>query len=186
MSYGRNFGFRVTPDGGDRSGRYYNDDNIPLVIGAPVVITGNDDGLGRLGVELATGDQAAPLPGKGGILVYEWIQFLGVDPVITTYSDFGTAPIGKAVQVVSGPEVKVELKNTTQDSFLARADYPTPRVMVAGLGATPTISVGDKLTPGVGNDTDGYWAETSTTANAWLIVTYVDVERGLVEARLNF
>jgi hypothetical protein len=58
--------------------------------------------------------------------------------------------------------------------------------MVAGLGATPTVAVGDYLTPGTGNGTAGYWAETATEANAWLIVTAVNASTGEVEARVNF
>jgi hypothetical protein len=56
--------------------------------------------------------------------------------------------------------------------------------MVAGLGATPTLQVGDYLTPGTGNDSAGYWAETASAANAWLVVTLVDSARQEVEAEL--
>lgn len=189
MTYGRNFGFLVTPKGGQRAGRYAlaaGDDAIP--IGVPVLITGDENDLGLLEVSLATGDQAKPAPGKGGIAVYEHAPaaFNGFDPVITTYSDIDTVPEGAALQVISGSEVKVVLKNTTDTTFLSRTGYPTARKMVAGAGATPTVAVGDYLTPGAGNDTNGYWAETSTAANAWLIVTKVDTDRGEVEARLNF
>jgi hypothetical protein len=58
--------------------------------------------------------------------------------------------------------------------------------MVAGLGATPTVAIGDYLTPGAGDDVSGYWAETATAANGWLVVTKVDADRGELEARLNF
>jgi len=95
-------------------------------------------------------------------------------------------PAGEAVQVVNGEDVKVAFKNTTATSFLTRSNYPTARVMVAGLGATPTVAVGDYLTPGTGNNTAGYWAETATEANAWLVVTAVNASTGEVEARLNF
>lgn len=186
MSYGRNFDFLVPPQGGQRAGRYFNDEGAALPIGAPVVITSDENTLGLLGVELATGDQAKPAPGKGGIVVYEHIVYDGVDPVINTYSDLDTAPDGAAVQVISGSEVKVLLRNTTATTFLSRTSYPNARVMVAGLGATPTVAVGNYLTPGTGNDTDGYWAETATAANAWLIVTKVNASTGEVEARLNF
>lgn len=187
MSYGRNFSFRVTPKGGNRAGRYYLDGSDDLPIGAPVVLSGEEDSsTGRLGVELATGDQAKPKPGTGGILVYEHIQPIGQDPYLYTYSDYDTAPAGEAVQVVNGDDVKVAFKNTTATSFLTRSNYPTARVMVAGLGATPTVAVGDYLTPGTGNNTAGYWAETATEANAWLVVTAVNASTGEVEARVNF
>lgn len=188
MSYGRNFGFLATPKGNQRAGRYFNDEGAAIPIGAPVVITSDENDLGLLGLELATGDQAKPLPGKGGIVIYEHAPeaFNGVDSVITTYSDIDTVPVGAACQLISGSEVKVVLKNTTINTFLSRTGYPSTRTMVAGVGATPTVAVGNFLTPGTGNDTDGYWAETATAANAWLIVTKVDADRGEVEARLNF
>jgi hypothetical protein len=186
MSYGRNFSFRVTPKSGNRAGRYFLDGSTDLPIGAPVVLSGDTDAVGRLGVELAVGAQAKPLPGKGGVLVYEHIQHIGQDPYLSTYSDFDTVPAGEAVQVVNGEDVKVAYKNTTATSFLTRSNYPTARVMVAGLGATPTVAVGDMLTPGTGNNSAGYWAETATAANAWLVVTAVNASTGEVEARLNF
>lgn len=185
MSYGRNFEFRVTPRQGERAGRYYLDD-VARPIGAPVILSGETDGLGRLGVELATGEQDKPAPGTGGVLVYEHIQFIGVDPAESTYSDFDTAPAGKAVQVVNGTTVKVAFKNTEDTGFLTREDYPVARVMVEGVGATTTVEVGDFLTPGTGTDADGYWETTETAAKAWLVVTDVNSTTGEVEARLNF
>lgn len=182
----RNFSFRVPPKSVNRAGRYFLDSATDLPIGVPVVLSGDTDTTGRLGVELATSAQAKPLPGKGGVLVYEHIQHIGKDPYLSTYSDFDTVPVGAAVQVVNGEYVKLGLKNTTATSFLTRTSYPTARVMVAGLGATPTVAVGDMLTPGTGNDTDGYWAETATAANGWLVVTAVNASTGEVEARLNF
>jgi hypothetical protein len=185
MSYGRNFEFRVTPRQGERAGRYYLDD-VARPIGAPVVLSGATDGLGRLGVELVSGAQAKPAPGTGGVLVYEHIQFIGVDPAETTYSDLDTAPAGKAVQVVNGTTVKVAFKNTEDTGFLARENYPVARTMVDGIGATTTVEVGDFLTPGAGDDTDGYWAVTTDADEAWLVVTDVNSTTGEVEARLNF
>lgn len=186
MANSRNFEFRVSPDGGQRGGRYVLDGtSVPL--GVPVVTTGDVDALGRNIVTLATGAQDVPASGSGGILDYEEILYNGVDPVITTYSDLDTAPAGAAVQVVSGGEVKVAFKNTEDGNFFGRTGYPAGRVMVAGAGiATPTIAVDDLLTPGDGNDTDGYWAETSTASEAWLVVTNVNNDTGEVECRVNF
>lgn len=184
----RHFVFRVSPRHGERSGRFFLDaESDALPQGVPVVTTGDADSFGRAEVELATGAMDAPLPGQGGILVYDQFRYDGVDPVLNTYSDMDTVPAGKACQVISGDTVKIALKNTSSTSFLTRADYPTARVMVAGVSiATPTVAVGDMLTPGTGNDTDGYWAETSTASEAWLIVTSVDAATDTVEARLNF
>jgi hypothetical protein len=86
--------------------------------------------------------------------------------------------------MVSGSEVKVVLRNTADRTFLNTRSY-AGRVMVAGLGATPTLAVGDYLTPGTGDDDAGYWAE-GTAANGWLVITNVDAARGEVEARLTF
>ena len=135
----------------------------------------------------ATSAQDAPKPGEGGIAVYEYgpAAYAGDDPFLTTYSDKDTVPAGAAVQVVNGPDVKVVLRNTSDETFLNTRDY-TGRVMVGGLGATLTLAVGDYLTPGTGDDTDGYWEETSTASEAWLVITKVDNDRGEVEARLTF
>jgi hypothetical protein len=50
------------------------------------------------------------------------------------------------------------------------------------MGATPTVKVGDLLSPGTGTDVAGYWAVNATAANAWLRVTNVDAARQMVEA----
>jgi hypothetical protein len=191
MSYGNQFEFRVPPHGGQRSGRFYLDEDAAVVIGAPVVVdtAGDENDLGLLPVNLATGSQARPKPGMGGILVYEHKNaesFAGYDTSLTTYSDIDTAPAAKACQVVNGSEVKVVLRNTSDSTFLNTRDYEG-RTMVAGLGgATPTVTVGEYLTPGTGDDTSGYWAVTATEANAWLVVTKVDNDRNELEARVLF
>lgn len=191
MSYGRNFEFRVPPKGGNRSGRGYLDETVSTTpIGAPVVLTdaGDENVLGLAAYTLATTAQAAPKPGEGGVAVYEYgpAAFAGEDPWLTTHSDMDTIPAGAAIQVVNGTDVKIVLRNTSDETFLQTRAY-TGRVMVAGIGiATPTLAVGDYLTPGTGDDDNGYWAETGTAANAWLVITKVDNDRGEVEARLTF
>lgn len=189
MSATRNFEFRVSPRSGQRSGRFYASTDI--LIGAPVVVTADADPttheMELVEVELATGAQA-PTPGLSGICVFEFISadgWAGVDPFLTTYSDKDMAPAGKAVQVVSGDEVKVAFRNTEDRTFLNSRQY-TGRVMVAGAGATPTLTVGDYLTPGPGTDAGGYWTETANAAEAWLIVTSVDTSNGQIEARMMF
>lgn len=191
-SYGRNFEFRIPPVHGSRGGRFYlPSDQADIPIGVPVLVadgaTPSVDFTGALPVQIATGDQAKPKPGMGGIVLYEHAPaaYAGFDPALTTYSDIDLVPHGKMCQVIEGGEVKVAFRNTEDHVFLQTRNY-TGRVMVAGLGATPTVQVGDYLTPGVGNDDDGYWAETATAANGWLVVTNVDNTRGEVEARLNF
>ncbi len=190
MSYGRNFEFRVPPVGGQRGGRYATPaaglgGGVEFPIGVPVRATTTHNTLGLQ--EVAIGSNATPpKPGKNGILVFEHLDFAGSDPLLTTASDRDTAPNGKAVQVVSGSEVKVVLRNTSDRTFLQTRDY-AGRIMVAGLGATPTVAVGDYLEPHSSpSDDNGYWVETGTAANAWLVVTAVDTARGEVEARMLF
>jgi hypothetical protein len=151
-------------------------------------VTGDTDDLGRLEVALAAADANKPLPGQGGILVYEHAPsaYAGDDVLLTTYSDKGLAPAGKAVQVVSGTTVKIVLRNTEDSTFLHTRDYDgRAMVLPSDLGLTP-VEVGDKLCPGAGDDTDGYWKKTSTEADYWLVVTKVDTNRGELEALLNF
>lgn len=189
MTYGRNFDFRVPPRGGDREGRWVLKGSTDRPIGVPVVAASGtpDIGTGAAYVDLATGAQA-PTLGRCGIAVYEHAPaaYAGYDPVITEYSDIDFVPAGKMLQVVHGTYVKVVFTNTEDRTFLQERSYDG-RTMVAGIGiATPTIAVGDWLTPGTGNDTDGYWAETSNESEAWLVVTAVDNDRAEVEARMLF
>lgn len=186
MSGNRNGVFRVSPRGGERKGRFIlNPSGNAVPEFAPVVVTAPGGADGRAVVSLATGAQNKPLPGRGGILAYEQFRMDGYDPVSSTYSDVGTVEPGKSVQVIDGENrVKIALRNTTAGAY--RANYPTPRVMVTGMGATPTLQAGDMLTPGTGDDSSGYWTTTSNAAEAWLIVNNVDVASGWVEATLNF
>jgi hypothetical protein len=188
-TYGRNLEFRIPPQSENRAGRFSAPiTGNPIPIGAPVIAdTGaGTDALGRQIVELATGAQA-PIGGQSGIAVFEYAPaaFAGFDPFLTTYSDLSVVPLGQAVQVVSGPYVKVVFTNTVAELFLGQRQY-TGRTMVAGLSATPTVTVGAFLTPGIGDDNDGYWAVTTNEAVAWLVVTLVDPVRVQVEARMLF
>ena len=195
-TYGRNFGFRITPDSQNRKGRYA----VPvtgnrLPIGAPVQA---DPATGvtaltafpNMPVEfckLATGAQN-PVQGQSGLLVYEYgpAAFAGFDPELVSYSDLDTVPLGANVQMVNGPNVKVVFRNTTASTFLHVRTY-AGRNMVAPavLGATPA-TVGTFLTPGTGDDTNGYWTTTANAAQAWLVVTAIDTVRGEVEAHMAF
>jgi hypothetical protein len=188
-TYGRNFEFRIPPEAQNRKGRFaVPTTGTPLPIGAPVQVdtAAAATDLDLQPLELVTG-ATARAGGHKGILVYEWgpAAFAGVDPFLTTYSDRDFAPLGAAVQLVNGPEVKVVFTNTAAQTFLNTRSYPG-RIMVAGMGATPSLAVGDFLTPGTGDDTAGYWAETATEADAWLVVDHVDVGRQEVEATFLF
>lgn len=191
-SYGRNFDFRVMPDGGQRGGRFMLSTVANLPIGAPVVYDGSVDtttfGNGVLGVKLALGAQP-PRQGLSGIAVYEHAPaaFAGYDPFLTNYSDIDFVPAGKMLQVVSGHETKVVLTTTVARTFLHTRAY-TGRVMVAGMGGATSgdAEPGSFLTPGIGNDTDGYWSTTGSASNAWLVVTAANETALEVEARMTF
>lgn len=184
-TYGRNFDFRIVPLENSRKGRYVAGAS-PIVIGAPILATTTPDAsfTDALTVGLATGAQD-PKHGYSGICVYEHIDVDGYDPALYGYSDLDTAPAGKLVQLVSGTDGKVVFRNTSARTFVGQRSY-TGRIMVAGMGATPTVAEGDYLTPGTGNDTDGYWAVTQTASQGWLVVTNVDALRQEVEAVFNF
>lgn len=188
-TYGRNFDFRTPPVGRERGARFVLEAGADIPIGAPVVAAANppetvSDFTDAIEMQLATTAQP-PVKGISGIAVYEWIHLDQLDPQYYTYSDRDVVPAGKLFQVVSGPGIKVVFTNTEDREFLHGRDY-AGRLMVAGAGATPTVAVGELLTPGVGTDEDGYWAETGTASNGWLRVTNVDTDRGDVEAVMLF
>lgn len=197
MSYTRNFEFRIPPEAENRLGRFISPaTGTAIVIGAPVIYdaapsaatTAASAQLGLQAVKLATGP-SVPVVGLCGIAVFEYKGedgWAGDDPYLTTWSDKDTVPLGKALQVVSGRDVKVCFRNTSDSTFLNTRAY-TGRIMVSdGAGATPNVAVGDFLSPGVGDNTSGYWAKTVVAANAWLVVTKVDSTRGEVEAQVAF
>lgn len=185
-SYGRHFDFRQPPLPQHRLGRYAIEDAV--LIGAPVQVPSSPDvdAQGRLPLELCT-SAVHPLPGKHGILIYEFPtpNKDGYDPVVTSFSDLDTAPAGSPVQLVHGTEVRVAYWNLEAVNFQDQRDYDA-RTMVAGMGATPTLAAGDMLTPGGGNDSVGYWVETADVDLAWILVTNVDLNIGLVEGQLLF
>jgi hypothetical protein len=188
-TYGRNLEFRIPPEAENRPGRFaVPTTGTKIAIGAPIQVTAGaaPTDLDLAPVTLVTAP-TAPLIGLCGLVLFEYAPaaFAGVDPFLTTYSDLGDVPLGAAVQMISGPEVKVVFKNTTARDFLDIRHY-TARTMVGGMTATPTIAVGDMLTPGPGDDTGGYWQETSDPTLAWLRVVHIDTTRLEVEARFAF
>lgn len=185
-SYGRNFDFRIVPEEEARRGRIYLDPtgaDVPM--GAPLLVadasTPSMEFTGALPAKLATGAQVYKR-GFTGIGVYEYIDYNQLDPLYVTYSDRDLMPAGRLVQLVTGPNVKVVFRNTVDRQFVTKRNYKG-RMMVAGMGATPTVKVGDTLSPGTGTDAAGYWA-ASGAVNAWLLVTRVDAARQEVEAEL--
>lgn len=161
--YGSNFEFRVHPTHGERAGRYVAE--ADLAIGAPVEAGAAADMPGALLVNIPA-TQAAPVLGMNGIAVYEH------GPVVSDCIPvLGVAPAGKMVQVVSGPSVKVVLRNTDD------------RLMVDLTG----MDVGDLLAPVAnGDDTAGYWEAAAVPADAWLVITHIAADLSEAEARLTF
>lgn len=190
-TYGRNGDFRQSPLPQHRLGRFTTgDDPIPQF--APVIGTGDADANGRRAIELAAEDADRPLPGQGGIALYEQAdaQYRGQDPTITRPSDMVDCPANTPTQVCHGTEVRIALFNTEEDDFRGMRPgalaYPA-RVMVDGAsGATPTVDVDDLLGVGAGNDTDGYWKVVTDPDTAWAVVVEVDSEIGLVVAQMLF
>ena len=200
-NYGRNFEFRVAPVSKDRSGRNFLD-GAAVPIGAPVAYgTGGTVGtLNELGLRpfvLAADEAYTPVPGQGGVAIYEYgpSAFAGDDIMLTTFSDKDTVPAGAAIQVVSGTYVKVVLRNIPAFTFSSVRAY-TGRNMIRPAD-TGTLAVGDGLIPGAGTDSGGYWkangsVSVATPGEAWLIVERIASfeihgETGFeVEARLNF
>lgn len=185
-NYGRNFEVTVPPHGRDRRGRFFLDGaSAPIGSGVSYGTGGTVGGPNALGLEPVTAVAGDVAPTElSGIAVYEFGPngYAGDDPVLTTYSDKGDIPAGAAVQVVRGDYVKVRFTNTAADTFLNGQTYAA-RTMVDLTG----IVVGDLLQPeATPSDTNGYWQEAVTPANAWLVVTSVDSVRGELEAQMTF
>jgi hypothetical protein len=183
--YGRNFEWLTSPRPEDRLGRYINGDaDVPQ--GAPVVVTDGPDADERLVLGLCTG-ATEPVKAQHGIILWEQVYegYVDRDPVLTRWSDLDIVPAGKPAQLISGDYVRAAYRNTEDETFLQTRSY-SGRVMVAGLGATLELAQGDFLTPGDGNDTDGYWAKTTNRDEAWLYVWAVLNDVGVVQVQMLF
>jgi hypothetical protein len=179
VSYTRNFGFRdltaIIRDGRNKvpTGLSGADASGYLIGTAVAVDPANAGQLKRPGAAVAP-------TALSGIVVYEHIQFQGVDPFLTTQYDapFIFAPQGRFAQMVHGPGVKVWFKNTSALPLYDGRNQ-AGATLVASVGS---ISVGDNLTPAA----DGTWAKATDAATAWMTVESVNATTGLVEARLTF
>lgn len=190
-SYGRNVDFRVVPKSENRAGRWATPSTGTFVMGQGVQAddVAGVDTLGRQVLKAAV-SETPPIKGRCGLAIYEHgdgATWAGLDPLVTTYSDLGTLPASKAVQVISGPNVKVVFKNTEDSTFLHSATYSGRYMISEGSGATPNVAVGQYLEPHPSpSDSNGYWRLTPTRANAWFVVTGVDATRQEVEAQFLF
>lgn len=177
MSYTRNFGFRsfenIIRDGRNKTPAT----GSPYLIGTAVVVGANNELL-RPG--------AAALPTQlSGIVVYEHIQFQGVDPFLTTNNDypFTVVPLGRYAQMIHGQGVKVWFKNTVDKVLYSGVTQPGA-LLVSDGAATPAAlapAIGSYLTP----TTNGTWV-AGTATNGWLQVEHVTASTGLIEARFTF
>lgn len=187
MPYSRNFGFRgfenIVRNGRHKTPTTGNTTTAnTFALGAPLNV--GTDAL----VALA-GASASPQPAAGGlsgILVYEHIQFQGVDPALTTYVDapFDIAPLDRYVQVVQGKGVKVWFKNTSNKT-LYDGRVQAGRTMIKSLSG---LAVGDILSPNESGDrANGLYRKGVVGTDAgWFVVESVDSTRNVVEARLLF
>jgi len=181
MSYSRNFGFRstvnivrgarfktpATASGADANG---------FLLGTAVVVDPSNVGF------LTRPAASAAPTALSGVVVYEHIQFQGVDPFLTTPLDppFNFAPLGRYVQVVHGPGTKVWFKNTSDQTLYDGRVLPGETLVTTSLGS---VAVGDGLDPSGSN---GQWKVSSDLTTAWFLVTSVNATTGLVEAVFNF
>lgn len=180
MSYTRAFGFRdltaVVRDGRNSvpTGLSGPDINGYLIGTAVTVDPSNPGQLKRPSAD------AAPTA-LSGIVVYEHIQFQGVDPFLTTPLDppFIYSPQGRYAQMVHGPGVKVWFKNTTALPLYDGRSQAGLTMVSTSLGS---LAVGDSLTPG----SNGVWKKATTPGTEWLTVESVNATTGLVEARFTF
>ena len=117
-NYGRNFEFRTPPHGAQRAGRHVVDSASAVVpLGAPIKVSGN--GTDNLGLEQVDQAVAAagtpPVSGVNGICVAEIIGydgFPGQDSFTALQQDQDNVAAGTPVQMVSGDNIKVLLRNT--------------------------------------------------------------------------
>lgn len=183
---GRNFELLQNPDQKHRLGRFRLKDGLTVPIGTPLRAV-PDTGLDVKGRRTLETAPAASAPATGatgiGIYIYTYNWDRGKYPTTLDPSDLDMVPEAQPVQLVHGDEVRVRFRNTVERLFQGQRQY-SARTMVAGLGATPTLEIDDLLTPGAGDDVNGWWAKTTDAALAWFRVTSVSATE--VEAQLLY
>jgi hypothetical protein len=183
MSYSRNFGMRSF-ENVVRNGRFrVPTTGTPLKIGSPVVVDPANAGFMKL--------PAAPVAGVAtvksqiaGIVVFEHIQFKGVDTNLVTQYDtpYDLVPLGQYAQIVHGVGAKVWFKNTAAKTKYDGSVQPASTLLdITGL------NVGDYLVPTGGLAGAAQWiASADTATDGWLQVEQYNPTTGLVEARFTF
>jgi hypothetical protein len=190
MSNTRNFHFRQPPRPQERLGNFKLG-ATPLANGSPVTAVAGTVGTdGRLVLSQAAA-ASAPVAGLTGVLNQElpWDGYSGYDTALTVAADLHLARALEQAQVCHGASTKVLVQNTEETVFEEGMD---------GVGTTydainmflpadiATLAVGDMVTPGAGNTTDGYWKKTADATKSWGNVVYVDAEYSVVVFQLNF
>lgn len=179
-TYGRFCSFRASPYPQQRDGHCRNG-NAVLPQMAPVVIASQSAVDGRNVLALA-GEAATPSP-NAGVILYEdpWFSRVGRDPVTTTSSDIDVVPANAPAQrVLLVGNVKILVQNLSAGDldFDGMRSYDGRNMFkpadIAGL------AVGDYVTPGAGNNTDGWWKKAAGASTGWGQVAEVDVDAKIV------
>lgn len=174
MGYTRNFGFRsfenIVRDGRHRVPR----DSGGYLLGTAVTVDPAAPGfLTRPGAN----DDPTQL---SGLVLFEHIQYQGVDPWLTSPQDppFDLAPAGQYAQMIHGIGLKVWFRDVGDKTLYDGRE----QVNTSPLAVDPTtLAVGAGLSP----DADGLWV-LATTGDPWMLVEQVNASTGLVECRLTF
>lgn len=174
MGYSRNFGMRgfenIVRDGRFRAPRT----GTPFKIGSPVVVDPANPGF------MAQAGAGAARSALCGVVVFEHIQYKGVDTALTTAYDapFNDVPLGVYAQIVHGPGAKVWFKNTVEKTLYDGRVQPAVTLL-----DTTDLEVGDYLVPAA-NGT--FVAAADTATDGWLQVEQYNPTTGLCEARFTF
>lgn len=177
MGYTRNFGFRsfenIVRDGRHRVPK----DGDEWLIGTAVKV--DPAAPGYLAKAAGTDEPNALC----GILLFEHIQYQGVDTFLTSPQDapFHLAPNGAYAQMVHGNGAKVWFKPANDKTLYDGRPQANASPLADGVDLDNLPSVGDGLIP----DANGKWV-VATTEAPWLLVEQVNPETGVVECRLTF
>lgn len=172
--YGLNFGFRRSDESLRLSeGRFKTPVASTLKLGTAVEIDPAAPGYLK-----QSGTNAAPVPGKSGLLLQEENHLRGTYETWGYDSfDMGVAKADTLSVITSGAGVKVWFKNTTG---VTRADGRVTSTVTMFTAAG--LAVGERL----GWDGSKWVESDGSTIPHWFVITSVDVAAGYVEAVLTF
>jgi hypothetical protein len=172
--YGRNFGFRRSDESVRTSeGRFKTPVGSALKLGSAVEIDPASPGYLK-----QSAANAAPVPGKSGLLVQEEEFIRGTYDVVGFDSyDKGLALPDKLSVITFGSGTKVWYQNTGSET---RADGRS--ISARTMATLTSVAVGDRL----GWDGSKWVESDGGTTPHWFVVTAIDVAGGYVEAVLTF